>query len=319
MLFSVIIPVYNVEKYIDECIQSVLNQSFNDWEIILVDDGSTDSSGQICDKYALEYPEKIKVFHKKNEGQILTRTYGIKNAQGEYFVFLDSDDMLKNDCLEKLGSVIENTNSDMIIYKYSKSPEFTDEYTLPLALGCLKKQDVYNLACTSAFLNNIWLKCVKRDCCDIEADYSKYSFVKNSEDLLQSLPIIDKCRKPYYLDEPLYYYRTNNDSITHTYQDNYAESTKTVRRISNDYAQKWGVCKECVLNYQCEKVLDVYAYLFFSKQNFFEKIKMMYKLSYDDFYRINYNSNFIKDLSVKRRMLYLFVAALCKIQRIVRK
>lgn len=319
MLFSVIIPVYNVEKYIDECIQSVLNQSFNDWEIILVDDGSTDSSGQICDKYALEYPEKIKVFHKKNEGQILTRTYGIKNAQGEYFVFLDSDDMLKNDCLEKLGSVIENTNSDMIIYKYSKSPEFTDEYTLPLVPGCLKKQNIYNLICTSMFLNNMCTKCVKRDCCDIEADYSKYSFIKNAEDALQSLPIIDKCRKPYYLDEALYYYRTNNNSITHTYQKNRAKSIKTVMRILEAYSKKWSVDEDEVSFFITEVSYKMYVYIASSKLSVLNKIKKFFMLSDDDFYHLKYNPKFLKELDIKHKMLYLFVAALCKIQGIVRK
>ena len=100
--FSVLIPVYNTEKYIEECLQSVLNQTYQDFEIILVDDGSTDSSGVICDNYQKDYPEKIKVKHKENQGQLASRCVAIKEAKGDYCIFVDSDDSIKNNLLENL-------------------------------------------------------------------------------------------------------------------------------------------------------------------------------------------------------------------------
>ena len=88
-LVSIIVPVYNIEKYISKCIESVLSQTFKDWELILVDDGSTDNSGKICDEYALK-DNRIKVIHKENEGVTATRDKGVKEAQGEFLFFIDA-------------------------------------------------------------------------------------------------------------------------------------------------------------------------------------------------------------------------------------
>ena len=91
MLFSIVVPVYNVELYIDECMKSLLGQSFKKFEIILVDDGSTDSSGKKCDYYA-SLDSRVKVIHKRNEGLLLARRTGLKECQGEYILHCDSDD-----------------------------------------------------------------------------------------------------------------------------------------------------------------------------------------------------------------------------------
>jgi glycosyltransferase involved in cell wall biosynthesis len=108
-LFSIIIPVYKVEKYLDECVQSVLSQSFTDYECILVDDGSPDNCPQICDEYAKKY-EQIKIIHKENGGLSDARNVGILQASGEYIVFLDSDDYLAdNNTLQNLSVIIKQT------------------------------------------------------------------------------------------------------------------------------------------------------------------------------------------------------------------
>ena len=93
MKISIIIPVYNVEKYLRECLDSILAQSYKDFEIILADDGSTDSSGNICDEYSMKY-ENIKVLHKNNNGLSSARNAGLDIAQGEYILFIDSDDVV---------------------------------------------------------------------------------------------------------------------------------------------------------------------------------------------------------------------------------
>ncbi len=307
MLFSVIIPVYNAENYLDECIQSVINQTFDDWEIILVDDGSVDSGGNICDRYHEKYPNKIKVFHKKNEGQILTRCYGIRNSDGEYFVFLDADDMLRHDCLEKIKSVIDNFDSDMIIYNFSKSTDCSGGYSLPLVPGIVEKNDIYKLICTSNLLNNMCTKCVKRDCFDINADYSKYAFMRNAEDLLQSLPIIDKCINPYYLDDALYYYRTNPHSVTNTYQPNRAKSIKTVMYVLKSYVEKWNIDIELYNRNAHYTKLRMYKYVLTSTLSIGQKIKKMGELSRDEFYRIRYNKKYAGSLNFKSKVLYMFV------------
>ena len=107
MKFSIVIPVYNVKEYLDECITSVLNQTFKDFEIILVDDGSLDGSENICDLYSKKYPETCFTYHRTNHGVLLSREFGVKKAKGDVILFLDSDDSLRKDTLEILNKIFE--------------------------------------------------------------------------------------------------------------------------------------------------------------------------------------------------------------------
>lgn len=113
MLFSIIVPVYNVEKYAETCIQSVLSQSFSDYELILIDDGSTDHSGRICDEYGRQN-HQIKVIHQDNGGLSCARNTGIRAAAGEYLVFVDSDDWIESNALEGFEKIINNSHPEII-------------------------------------------------------------------------------------------------------------------------------------------------------------------------------------------------------------
>ena len=106
-LISVIIPVYNVEKYLPGCIDSIIEQTYRNLEIILINDGSPDNSGEICKKYAEKYPF-FKYYEKENEGLSRTRNFGIQHAEGKYFVFLDPDDELTNSSLKNLADFFKN-------------------------------------------------------------------------------------------------------------------------------------------------------------------------------------------------------------------
>lgn len=110
-MISIIVPVYNTEKYLDQCIQSVLAQTYTNWELLLIDDGSTDSSGAICDKYAAE-DKRIRVFHKENGGVSSARNLGLDNAKGEWISFVDADDWIEP---QSLHTLFENRDSDLII------------------------------------------------------------------------------------------------------------------------------------------------------------------------------------------------------------
>jgi len=114
ILFSIIIPVYNVQAYIRDCIESILKQKCRDYEIILVDDGSTDESGKLCDEYAYKY-QKIQVIHQSNQGLSGARNTGIQNAKGKYLIYLDSDDMMAQNALSNLSKVIYEQNEPSII------------------------------------------------------------------------------------------------------------------------------------------------------------------------------------------------------------
>ena len=122
--FSIIVPVYNVEKYLNKCILSVLTQKEITYELILIDDGSTDSSGMICDYYKMQYNDRIRVYHKKNEGQSVARNLGIKEAIGKYLFFLDSDDyIVSKDALKKVAEVAQN--QDVIAFEWEEIYENT--------------------------------------------------------------------------------------------------------------------------------------------------------------------------------------------------
>lgn len=117
MFFSVIVPVYKVEKYLPDCIESVLNQTFSDFELILVDDGSPDACPEICDNYK-EKDKRIKVVHKQNGGLASARRAGIKVAEGDYVFSLDSDDLIENDTLECAYKIIQETNCEIVSFSY---------------------------------------------------------------------------------------------------------------------------------------------------------------------------------------------------------
>lgn len=112
-LISVVIPIFNVEKNLDDCIKSVINQTYKDIEIILVDDGSKDNSGKICDKYAIR-DKRIKVIHKKNEGVAIARNMGVKEANGKYITFIDADDYVEEDYIKILYELCKDTDISIV-------------------------------------------------------------------------------------------------------------------------------------------------------------------------------------------------------------
>ena len=127
-LISVIIPVYNVETYLRECVDSVLNQTYQNFEIILVDDGSTDSSGKICDEY-VEKDERITVIHQKNGGLSVARNTGLSEVNGDYVYFLDSDDYITRGAFETLLVIAEKDNSDIVFFDAVSFAD-TDDFTV---------------------------------------------------------------------------------------------------------------------------------------------------------------------------------------------
>jgi len=118
-LVSIIIPVYNSEQYLHQCIESIINQSYKNIEVILIDDGSTDNSGRICDKYA-QNDKRVRVIHTKNNGPASARNGGIKHLKGEFLFFIDSDDFIENNAISLLMENYNQTNADIIIGDFKK-------------------------------------------------------------------------------------------------------------------------------------------------------------------------------------------------------
>jgi glycosyltransferase involved in cell wall biosynthesis len=218
-LLSVIVPVYNVEKYLKRCLESILVQSWNDYEIILVDDGSTDSSAQICDLYAEKY-EMIRVIHKENKGLSDTRNRGIEEASGEYVYFPDSDDWLEPNTFSELSDVIEELTYDIISFNRefvtseedklisakSRIQKLSGKQAL---LEMLKQSDVTGFANDKIYRKKLFLDN------DIEFPVGKYY-----EDLGTNYKLFLKATKVYVTNQKYYHYLiTNPDSITQSWNE----------------------------------------------------------------------------------------------------
>lgn len=289
MLFSVLIPVYNVEKYLAECIDSIINQTAQDYEIILVDDGSTDSSGIICDSFCEQYPDLITVKHNKNQGQILTRVDLMKSARGEYLVHLDSDDTLHLDALSMVKKVIEQHHPDMVIYGFQRigldgtrtDQIITNESKL---YDKSEKEVLYKTMCSTSKLNNYVTKVVRRELALSSEFFLNYSNVKIGEDLLQSLPLMTNAKRIYYLAEPLYCYRKNIGSMTIGGAKNRYESESIVFSEMIRYTKLWGIHDEMFPTIQRRYVsmcLDVLSIGLMNKQCKVEYNRLFHRIAKD--------------------------------------
>ena len=215
--FSVVVPVYNAEKYLEKCINSVITQSFGDFQLILVDDGSPDSSGQICDRFAAE-DERIKVIHQHNQGHITARMNGVKAAEGEFILFLDSDDWFLPDALQTVNGAIERYDCDMLLFRLEKGGVPCADF-FGGECETVSKADYYTVNIDSSALNSLVIRAVKHSLFD-NADIKPFAHFLNSEDLLLSLQLVKQAKKISYISQVLYSYRKNNNGITSSFNPN---------------------------------------------------------------------------------------------------
>lgn len=220
---SIIIPVYNAEKYLNKCIDSILNQSFKDFELLLIDDGSKDLSGKICDKYA-EVDERVKVFHIQNGGPAKARNLGIKYATGIYIEFVDADDELIPETLENLYVLTKN-NPDIII---ADSQIITADEKVKNIISIEKNNQInveeylknLNTVRKATLLHYIWNKWYKRELiCENRIIFDENE--RLGEDFLFNCEIIDKADRVWGTDILLYkYYKRDNGSLSGKYIEN---------------------------------------------------------------------------------------------------
>ena len=219
MLISLIIPVYNSEKYLEETLNSVIRQHFSDYEVILVDDGSTDKSGSLCDQFAAVH-QNISVLHKKKGGQSSARNLGIRAAKGEFLAFLDSDDLLcdKDSFVSLSKRMVGNT--DIILFRYFKyySPGSISDCGISMSgLDGRDKTDVLNeLVKRDAFFCSCWSKCVRRS---LVIDNSLF-FDENltCEDMDWYFSTVEKAENIVVIDKPFVYYRQRPNSVTASFK-----------------------------------------------------------------------------------------------------
>ena len=219
-MISVIVPVYNAEKYLCKCVESILNQTYKDIEILLIDDGSVDNSAFICDKFRNDYPDLIKTVHKENGGLSSARNIGLDLASGDYVCFVDSDDWIEDTMLESMIGVFNCTCSDIVCcnfyYAINKGESIScEEFMLPVEKG---KIETYN---RKEYLSNFSKYAMKFLIISWNKLYKKQIFKSlkfregyTCEDEIIFHDILFCSNNISVINEPLYYYYQSNNSIT---------------------------------------------------------------------------------------------------------
>ena len=249
---SIVLPIYNVEKYLNRCVKSVINQSYKNLEIILVDDGSPDNCPVLCDEWAKK-DNRIKVVHKKNAGLGYARNTGIENATGEYICFFDSDDYIALDTIEKAYNLATKEESDMVVFGFcyvkangetgkavmphTEKTTFSGEEVQNVFLADLIGPDAKNGKQTDLWMS-AWaclysLEMIQK---------ASWRFVSEreiiSEDVYSLLGLYKYVNRVSVLSEALYFYCENAGSLTHTYKpDRY-------NRIKNFYEACYQLAEE---------------------------------------------------------------------------
>lgn len=310
IFFSILIPVYNAEKYINNCFKSIFNQEYSNFEVILVNDGSVDRSGEICEKYKNKYPNIIKLINQENKGQLVTRRIAMNEAKGDYFIFVDSDDWIKKDTLKYLNNIINEYDADLVIYNYfkidykgNKEPSkltFKDRFVYE---GNDKKL-LYDKVIDGEGINPLWNKAIKRRLINFTTNYEGLDYVRNGEDLLEVLPIITRAKRILYLDKELYFYRDNPNGITNSFTMAHYNSVKYVNLELEKYLNLWNYDNHENLKRLYIKRLEIINNALISISN---------KIGTDkdriNNYKKIYNDNFFKESykNTKNRSILLFL------------
>lgn len=315
--FSIIVPVFNTEKYLCTCLDSILTQTFTDYEVLLINDGSTDNSASICKQYA-ERNQKIRVIEQENKGLLQARRTGLRSAQGKYIVHIDSDDSCKSTLLETIYNYIQEHDADMVVFNYDLIDDDGKFIKTVKASISDSKLSVFELDNKNVFvkafveghdLNSIWMKCAKREIYDIEVDYEKYGRLSMGEDALQTMPLIENAQKILCIDESLYLYRFNPQGMSRKIKKDYifdyiyiqkrgremlknlnmnfleeVSETRYIHRIAAQLLQIMVVCdskKEyCSIYNQVQKKMEINIKSYWKKLTVFDKIGCVLRKPY---------------------------------------
>lgn len=207
---SVIVPVYNTEKYLTKCLDGILAQTFTDFELLLIDDGSQDQSGKICDDYASK-DERIRVFHKNNGGVSSARQLGVKHARGIYSIHFDSDDWVELNMLEEMHKYLIENNADMIITDYFLEKPNKTIYRKHTLNSLLSDNIIYNLL-DRKIMGSLCNKLIRH------RYYNNIIFpnLRLYEDAVVLIQILLQNPKVMYYPKAYYHYRYNQLSLTHS-------------------------------------------------------------------------------------------------------
>ena len=251
--FYIVMPVYNVEKYVEQSIASVLAQTYSNYRLIMVDDGSPDRSGEICDRIA-EGDARLRVVHQENGGQIAARETGVaeiakmlgnENSENSYVLFLDSDDWLEADALERISLKISECDCDCLVYGYRivRDGDGKSLYETPAESECTSREEACKRICSDTCYNSLCRKAIRLDIMR-RVDCSAFSHIRLGEDCLQTLAALRMAKSISFLSDHLYNYRQNPQSMTNDinyekFDFSYTVPIEVLRFLSDE-----GFCSE---------------------------------------------------------------------------
>ena len=249
---SIIIPVYNLEKFIEKCVDSIVNQTLKEIEIILVDDGSTDQSGAICDNY-VKKDDRIKVVHQKNMGLSGARNTGIKESTGKWFMIVDGDDWLESNAVEELYNNAEKNNSDIFISSfYDNYPEKqvkdsffninelhfqTEEEKLYLQENCISRNKYTNMNCKTN-LGVTWARIYRKQFI-VDNNLEFILGLKRTQDAIFNLYAFEYANKVDYLDIPVHHYRIWGNSASRKYSKDFHVTANELSQHIIEFMKKF--------------------------------------------------------------------------------
>lgn len=243
-MVSIIVPVYNAQKHLKNSLNSILNQTYQNIELILINDGSTDNSGDICDEYALK-DSRVLVIHQVNTGPSVARNRGIMKSKGDYIQFVDSDDYIDHTLTEKLVATMMEDTNDLVIcgYKTIRLYRQTSQEikNIPISKAQISKGELldnFGELFFNNFINVPWNKMYKKNIIqqkNIEFPHD----MRMGEDLIFNLEYIDNCSFFSIIDETGYHYDiSNEDSLTTNFVDNYFENQKFLFQYTKEFLVK---------------------------------------------------------------------------------
>ena len=280
MLFSITIAAYNCEKYLDTCIESIFKQTENDYEIVIVNDCSTDNTGAKCEELAKKYPNKIRVFHHNvNKGLLLARRTTFEKALGEWIICVDADDFIVPETLSELKKVIlKHKDCDMILYNLECKHADGNKTIFDLNLkenniySGENKKDVYYQILVNNNINSMCQKCFKKDVIDFDTDYSNWEPVRIGTDIFQSLPLFDNAKKIVYLNKVLYYYIKTEGSITTKFKKDMWTPYKFLYLRYEYFFNKWNYTNKELESFRLKWVITFISYINYYYR-YYKKIK----------------------------------------------
>ena len=294
-MISVIIPVYNVAPYLDKCIESVINQTYRDIEILIIDDGSTDNSGKVCDDYA-KLDNRVKVIHKENLGLSSARNIGMEKAEGEWTFFIDSDDWLNINVLNELYLFALSNECDIVqcnhYYAYDNYLLYRTVSRAEKKRNVLEnKEAIQQLIINDRIKNFAWGKLYKTDL----IRNLKFPEGKYFEDSFWQHLVFHRASKIGIIDTPLYFYRQRKDSISgqpsskiNDLFEGYSQRSDFIERYYPDFSllmkKKYKELKENIEGNTNDKFYSFILTLSKKFYNRFAHLGKFRKKAYEKFY-----------------------------------